>query len=509
MDVSPARHTIVVSDLHLTEVEEPDPRRPLWMRYKHRDLIIDGCFARFVDWLLTQVPPDSELILDGDVFDFDAVRAIPTPPPFGVNWLERLRGLAPEQAKSAFKMGVILRDHEVFVQALRSWVTAGHRLVLVVGNHDIEVLWPAVREVIHDVLDLPDERRDAVRICEWFYVSGGDTLVEHGSQYDAYCVCPDPLHPTFRLGKRVLVRVPFGDLAGRLMLNGMGLFNPYVESSFIKPPLEYARFFVRYVARIQPLLGWTWLWGAVATGVVSLRNGFRPSIRDPLSLEGRENDAAARANVRPGTLRALRTLRVHPAIFNPWKILRELWLDRALILAVIVWFSFQLIGFLNVFAEVSPLWAFAFFFGLLPPFAFYARSVNSDVRTTNRAVYRRMPMAMKITGVRRAVIGHTHEEGHETRDHTELLNTGTWSVAYEDVEYTRPKGRKCFAWIRPTPDGGESRIAELHEWRDPGCSRIPSQARPDLTTTASRLRALTRRLPRVPRPRRRRRGRTR
>jgi len=490
MDVSPARHTIVVSDLHLTEVEEPDPRRPLWMRYKHRDLIIDGCFARFVDWLLTQVPPDSELILDGDVFDFDAVRAIPTPPPFGVNWLERLRGLAPEQAKSAFKMGVILRDHEVFVQALRSWVTAGHRLVLVVGNHDIEVLWPAVREVIHDVLDLPDERRDAVRICEWFYVSGGDTLVEHGSQYDAYCVCPDPLHPTFRLRSRELMRVPFGDMAERLLLNGMGLFNPYVESSFIKPPLEYAKFFLRHIARIQPLIGWTWLWGAIATGVLSLRNGFLPSIRDPITLEERGNDAAERANVPPATLRALGLVRVHPAVFNPWKILKELWLDRALILALIVFGSFWLIGLLNIFGDFSVWWAVLFFFGLLPPFAFYARSVNSDVGNTNRALKRKMPLALRIAGVRRAVIGHTHQEGHVRRGDTELLNTGTWSAAYEDVEYTRPFGRKCFAWIHPDPDRPE-RIAELFEWTDPGCAPVAVVD----DTKKSRLKTLSQKIP--------------
>jgi hypothetical protein len=36
-----------------------------------------------------------------------------------------------------------------------------------------------------------------------------------------------------------------------------------------------------------------------------------------------------------------RELHVHPAIYNPFKILRELWLDRALILGLIFVLSFQ------------------------------------------------------------------------------------------------------------------------------------------------------------------------
>ena len=495
VDPSQLRHTLVVSDLHLTEVEEADPSRPLWMRYKHRDLVIDGCFARFVEHQREALPVGTELVLNGDIFDFDAVLSIPPEPDYPVSWLERRRGLAAEEPKSLHKIGVILRDHAEFITALRAWVMAGNSVVLVVGNHDAEVWWPSVQRAIRDALDLPDERQADFRICDWFYVSGGDTLIEHGSQYDAYCVCPDPLHPRFVLRGRERVRVPFGNLAGRLMLNGMGLFNPYVESSFIKPWREYLRFFFKHVARIQPLLGWTWLWGAVATLVVSLREGFRPAVRDPLAIEGKENAAAERAKVRPATLRALRAVRVHPAIFNPWKVLKELWLDRALMLALIVFLCFQAVGFLNVFGDVSPWWAVVLFSALLPPFSFYARSVNSDVGNTNRALRRRVPTALRITGTERVVVGHTHEEGHLLRGETELLNTGTWSAAFADVEYTNPFGRKCFAWIRPEQSW---RVAELFEWTDPGCARIDVREEADV----GRLKALTQKLPAVRLPKR-------
>ncbi len=488
-----ALHTIIVSDLHLTELEEQDPSRPMWMRYKHRDLCIDDCLARFLEHQRAELPGPAELVLNGDIFDFDAVMAIPSPPPFRVSWLERLRGLAPEEAKSRFKMEVILRDHAVFVAALRDWILAGNRVVVVVGNHDMELHWPGVQQELLDSLDLPEASRELLRVCEWFYVSNGDTLVEHGSQHDSYCVCQDPIHPFIKLGHRLLVRTPFGNNAGRLMLNGMGLFNPYAESSFIKPLHEYVLFFFREVVRIQPTLGWSWLWSAIATLVVSLRDGFTPAMRSPLTLDERETAAAERANTSPGTLRALRELRAHPAIFNPWKILRELWLDRTLLFAVLAFISFQVVGFLNIFGDVSPGWALLLFLLLLPPFLFYARSVNSDVDNTNRALKRRMPMALRITGTQRAVVGHTHEEGHLWRGETEMINTGTWSPAFADVHYTRPIGRKCFAWIHPDGDG--ERVAELYEWRDPGCERIEPKRLPP--PVAERLQAFANRFPGV------------
>lgn len=487
-----ADHTLVVSDLHLTEFEAQDPSRPLWKRHKHADLALDDSFARLLEAVRSRIPGEIELILNGDTFDFDAVLALPPHPPWPVSWLERRRGLAPEEPRSRFKLHAILRDHPVAVRALREWVLAGHRLVVVVGNHDAELYWPKVREDLCAALDLPPDRREAVRFCEWCYLSNGDTLVEHGNQYDAYCVCPDPLHPFVRVGGRVRVHVPFGDLAGRYLLNGMGLFNPYVESTFIKPLWEYLTFFFTTVARVQPLLMITWFWGAVATLVVSLRQGFAPSVRDPLTLEAREADAAARSNTTPGVLRALRELRVHPAAWSPWMVVRELWLDRALLLAVMVFACVQVVLFLNLFEPFSAWWGLVPFAVLLPPFGFYARSVSSEVANTTRALRRRIGTALRLTGVQRLIIGHTHVEGHWVRNGQELLNTGTWSVAFEDAACTRPFGRRCFAWIRPDPSG-PGRVAELLEWRDPVYTPIPSQDDPP--EPGPGWRELTRRLP--------------
>ena len=35
-------HTVIVSDMHLSEAARPDPKRPLWMAYKRREFFIDN-----------------------------------------------------------------------------------------------------------------------------------------------------------------------------------------------------------------------------------------------------------------------------------------------------------------------------------------------------------------------------------------------------------------------------------------------------------------------------------
>ena len=462
-----ADHTIVLSDVHLCEAEPHDPKRPLWKRFKRRDLFIDDCFARFLDYVGGVADGSVELIFNGDLFDFDSVTVLPEDPPYRISWAERRRGLGPEERKSLFKIRRILSDHDEWFAAVREFLEAGHRVVFVIGNHDLELHWPSVQAEVVAAMDPTGERAHQVRFCEFYYVSNGDTLVQHGNQFDAYCLCTDPVHPFVQLRSEPRVRLPFGNLAQRYMLNGMGLFNPYVDESFIRPALEYVKFFYRYVMKVQPLLVLTWLWGAIATLVLSLREGFLPAIKDPLKLEERMDDLAHRANSQPGVARALLALSVHPAIYSPWKIARELWLDRALLLALCAAGSFQLFSFLNVFVHISVWWAALVFGILLPPFLFYARSVNSDINNTERAIHRLLPVVARAAGVRRVVLGHTHRERHTGIEGIELLNTGTWSPAYHDVECTQPFGRNCFAWIKPDP-AGEGRLAELREWKDPG-----------------------------------------
>ncbi len=136
---------------------------------------------------------------------------------------------------------------------------------------------------------------------------------------------------------------------------------------------------------------------------------------------------------------------------------------------------------LNVFVDLSLWWFFVPFAMFLPAFIFYAQSVTSDVGRVQKAALKRSPVAAKIAGVRRVVHGHTHKEGHILYKGIEVLNNGTWSPAFHDVECTQPYGRKCFTWIRPNHRPASDQAAQavertstLYEWKDPGMEVIPT-----------------------------------
>ncbi|MBK7975486.1 MAG: metallophosphoesterase [Deltaproteobacteria bacterium] len=473
------RHTIVVSDLHLAEAEPSHPGNPLWKRYKRRSHFVDKSFKRFLEHLREAAHGPLELVFNGDVFDFDATMALPERPPFGVSWLERHRGLTAQQAKSRYKLSVILEDHPVWVRAVRDWVLDGHRVVFVIGNHDLELHWPAVRDELMRWLALPDDAAERVRVCEWFYVSSGDTLIEHGNQYDPYCVCPSPIHPVVRKRGGEYVRLPFGNLAARFMLNGMGLFNPHVDSSFIKASFfEYVKFFYQYLMRIQPLLGWTWFWSSIVTFLLRARGGGAATGQARAArLRGPRREIAARANATPRVVRSLARLHAHPAVLSPLKVMRELWLDRALLVVAALLFSFELTLLAKLFVQV-PLTSFVAPFAVLMPWVIrYARGVESENAEAQKGALEKLDLSSQIAGVNRVVHGHTHHQMHRWIGDVELINTGTWSPAFHDVECTQPFGLKCFAWIRPG-EPGEARHATLFEWADPGIRALAVERLP-------------------------------
>ncbi len=467
----PALHTLVFSDIHLTTAEKPDPTQPLWKRYKQRDLFVDRTIADMLNHFGRTVDGRIECVLNGDIFDFDAVTQLPEP--LGetkLSWIEQDRGMNATAAKSAWKMGAILDDHPVFVGALRQLLDDGHRVVFVVGNHDLDLLWPSVQEVVRERLGRPPVHEE-LRFCEWFYISGRDTLIEHGHQYDSYCLSLDPVWPTVRVGDEVRVRLPFGNYASRVLINQMGWFNPHVESSWNMSFWGYVVFFYRHILRSHPFLPVAWIWSATLTLWLSVRDGLLPAERDVLRLDERVEEIASKAQATPRTVRGLRALRAHPAFFEPWRIARELWLDRALLFVLLVVGTFQLFATGKVVFGFG-LWWWGFFLVLLfPPFIFYARNVSTETDGMERYVRRRADLIAAVAGVSRIVLGHSHVEHHTNVGDVELLNAGTWSPAFKDVACTEPEGRKCLVWIRPGPAG--ERIATLETWWETGLERLP------------------------------------
>lgn len=468
MDFTDATYTAVISDLHLCEAEPVHPKYPLWKKFKTRQFFFDDVFETFLKHLEEKSGGASvELILNGDIFDFDSVTSLPEAPIFRVTALEKSRGLFARPERSLYKIQTILAHHEVFTRALADFVRRGHRIVFVIGNHDLELHFPEVQKAIVDSLNLISMDRERVRFAEWFYISNRDTLVEHGNQYDPYCVCEDPLNPFVRGYNFVSLKLPFGNLACRYIMNGMGFFNPHVDSNYIMTLKDYVTIFLRYMARAQPFLVFTWFFGSVVTLGHSFLDRLRSPIRNPLKIEEKVEDIALRSNAEPRMVRELKELFAAPASSDPWLLMRELWLDRAFFIFLTFFLLFQLFSFIRSVYEVSFFWMFIPLFLFLPFFLFYSRSVVSHVSGYKEPDESILSMAGAITRVQRIVFGHTHMARHEMIGPVEHLNSGCWSPAFLDIECTKPIDQKTFVWIGP---GDSGRQAELLQFRD-GASR--------------------------------------
>lgn len=458
-----SKYTAIISDLHLCEAEPVNTKYPLWKKFKTKQFFFDDIFTSFLQEIEAKAKGESvELILNGDIFDFDSVLRLPEEPIFNVSTIEKKRGLFPRSERSCFKIKVILEDHAVFVKALRDFVRRGNRVVFIIGNHDLELHFPEVQEEVRHALDLNEDEQKHVRFVEWFYISNEDTLIEHGNQYDPYCLCEDPVNPYVQGYNYISLKLPFGNLACRYIMNGLGFFNPHVDSNYIMGLKEYVTIFLRYMARAQPFMVLTWLFGSIVTLIQSFKDRLAAPIRNPLKIEERIEQIAEKSNAEPRMVREMKELFVAPAASNPFLLARELWLDRAFLICIAFFLIFELMMFVRQVYELSFFWAFIPLFLLLPFFLFYSQSITSLVSSYKEPNERIMAMTSAITRVKRIIYGHTHHVRHEMIGSVEHLNSGCWSPAFLDIECTKPIDQKTYIWISPQESG--ERQAELYKF---------------------------------------------
>lgn len=458
--------TAIISDLHLTDPEPPRHRtrskHPLWKKFKTKDFFIDESLIQFLGHIQDLAKGQKiELILNGDIFDFDSVMSLPDKAIFNINWLETRRGLFPRQERSVFKIKIILEEHKKFIDALGDFIRAGNDLVIIPGNHDVELHFAEVQSEILKSLKLSEEQLKQVRFTDWFYISNNDTLIEHGHQQDPYCMCENPLNPFLLEYNELSIRLPFGNVACRYIMNGLGLFNPHVEKNYIMSISGYLKFFFKYLITAQPGIIWTWLWGATATLWHVTADRFAEPYRGPISNERRVYEAAIKSQTSPAVVRELQELFASPAASDPILIAKELWLDR-LFLIIIGFISLYFLGsFLQTITSISFWWIFVPFSLLVPFFLFYARSVTSLVSQYKEPSESLLTKQAEVSGVRRIIYGHTHIARHEFYGMVEHLNSGSWSPAFTNVECTESIEKNTYVWIAPSADDPNTRKAEL------------------------------------------------
>lgn len=465
-DFSKANYTAIISDLHLCEAEPVHPKYPLWKKFKTKEFFFDDEFEDFLKVISSRANNEKvELVLNGDIFDFDSVTSYPKDAVYTISWLEKIRGLKPREERSLYKIERIIDDHPLFFSALSDFIKANNRVIFIFGNHDVELHFRSVQKAILNSLRLNPAQEDLVRFNEWFYISNQDTLIEHGNQYDPYCVYDDPINPFVKGYNYHYLKLPFGNLACRYILNGMGFFNPHFDGNYIMSIKDYVLMFFKYMARAQPLLVVDWFLGSVWTLFYTVKDQFAEPMKNPLKTEERVNEIAFKANATPRQVRELKELFVENSSKDPVLIMRELWLDRAFLILVGFYLIYLLFSILKNFFDISLFWGFIPLLFLFPFFLFYSKSIVSHVSGYKEPDEKILAIAGHISAVSRVVFGHTHIPRHEMIGGIEHLNSGTWSPGYLDIECTKPIDLKNFVWISPSEQDGK-RVAEVVKYKN-------------------------------------------
>lgn len=276
---------IVISDLHLSAGY--DEKTEKYSRLE--DFFFDEEFKSFLEYLQETNPYNNHLIIAGDLFDFlqidgDKLKELydeernknPKIKPYKkwtyefekITKRERKFGLSTEQDKSVWKMGQILKGHEVFFQALANFLSEENCLSIISGNHDIELYWKDVQDALTDGIVKyasspkanPQQIKNRTKFYPWFYYDNDyATYIEHGNQYDPWNSFEYFLSPLFKPDPSKLW-LPSGSLFVRYFFNKLEASNPFADN--IKPFTKYMHWvwkedllqFLKHILRYLPTM---------------------------------------------------------------------------------------------------------------------------------------------------------------------------------------------------------------------------------------------------------------
>ena len=220
-----------------TQIDDsPEPENPYWEHWESKLKLDDrqadmlrGAdeYANEHDLVLvppalTQAisPPDQNEAAALRKSSFIALKSIQTAPhrlpQFRLRKNARLTDLQyrmlTEEKMSLEKLYFIYRGHQTFFYSLAWWIARGHKLVILPGNHDLEIAWPKVHQRFKDLIYYSFQTNQKKWLAEspskngtdpdaspqndqksflerinyhgWFYYKKGVFFAQHGAQYD-------------------------------------------------------------------------------------------------------------------------------------------------------------------------------------------------------------------------------------------------------------------------------------------------------------------------------------
>ena len=265
----------IISDLHLAEGNLGQG-----ITLGTENFFSDLEFEALINHLLSgelNLNNSVNLIINGDFVDFIRVTEIPQSGTddlarwqeqlniAGINYQvshndiaprEKTYGLRTNDYKSIWKLYLCIKGHEILFQSLSRWVSEGNFLTIIVGNHDPEWYWPAVKSYFTNKLfeiaqecgytegNQELEFKKKINYCDKAYEAHHSILVEHGSHYDrltSLCdqfelhLCRTKFFKAFIKKKPKTEReselsLPLGSFFNRYIINQVEIIFPFVDN---------------------------------------------------------------------------------------------------------------------------------------------------------------------------------------------------------------------------------------------------------------------------------------
>jgi UDP-2,3-diacylglucosamine pyrophosphatase LpxH len=485
---------IVVSDLHLGEglhADEP--------RYSPtEDFYYDQQFANFLAKIRRDYQHDpSKLILvfNGDTLDFLTITRTPSYSEaellnLDVTPAEKKFGLNPTSAKSVYKLDVIVQGHHTFFQALAEFISAGHRVEILRGNHDLELFFPAVKNRLLDhIAGFADGLsvaylKERVQFHEWFYLEPGRVFIEHGNQYDSANSNRYPLRPIlpprrwWQKEEEETLDYPLGSIFVRFFYNRVRQLDPYSPrllsfDQYVDLIRRYNLFDVWRVYRDH----YPHFLEALAPATPTTTGSSKYSEKQNTHQEAMF-DELAEHNQYGYLYRKLNKVKVFPTSATKPYVVKEmvaplvrrsLWFGIFAFVALFVWFGIlQLIGmvtWITANAFLMSLFAVMSFGGAYFAWMHLQRKLQQSLSNRYQNHIRQAESISEFLDVEMILMGHNHIVEYRKINNGKAVyaNSGTWTTVENPWTSTMRDARR-FTFLHVW----DHQVA-LKRWNDNAC----------------------------------------
>lgn len=413
-DVPGSDHNLlVVSDMHLGEGLADTSVAML-----RQIAQVGQAFSRFLAYYADHRDDERpwRLIIAGDMIDFVRARLV----------AEKQRvGEIDGHERAVRALDRIIAAHaDPFVDLAR-FVARGHEVVILKGNHDVELHYEEIQvRLIEHLIGFEPHHgpgiQARVRFARWFWYEGDLVYVEHGNQYDRFCSFEHVLEPTVSAERELeepishrTFRAFAGLVLGTMDVHGIDRWRM----------VDFARWLARLGPRVIARLAYTYF-ASVAWLVGTRRRLGAAAVRAREAHVGRFREVSQSFRLGEDVLQALDALRERPAGWRVIDGIRMLYMDRILVgmaaaLALVTLVVVPLPGLARGIA-LGVL-------GALTAGALILLARDRDVATPPKL--RRVAQRIQaLTQVRYVVFGHSHVPADEPIDGGgTYFNTGSWS----------------------------------------------------------------------------------